>query len=122
MILLAIFNFLENRSVNISHDETVKMSEFMPGVKNRFVHSDTMTLAEWLFEMNVDLPEHSHSNEQITKVISGEFLFKVDGKDVLLSAGSSMIIPANVVHSGKAVTESHIIDVFHPVREDFKAK
>ena len=108
--------------MQIYHNETLAMSEFMKGADARFVHSDSITLAEWRFQANVDLPEHSHSNEQITKLISGEFELTIDGEKVLLKAGSSVIIPSNAVHSGKAITDCHIIDVFTPVREDFKSR
>ena len=91
------------------------------GADARFIHSENITLAEWRFQANVDLPEHSHQNEQITKLISGEFELTVDGKKILLKAGSSVIIPPNAVHSGTSITECHIIDVFNPVREDFKS-
>ena len=30
------------------------------------------------------------------------------------------IVPPNVTHSGRAVTECRIIDVFHPVRDDYR--
>ncbi len=107
--------------MDIFHDETLEMSEFLEGVKARFIHSENITLAEWQFQAGVDLPEHSHSNEQITKLISGEFELTIGGKRVLLKTGSSVIIPPNVVHSGRSVTASHIIDVFNPVREDLKS-
>jgi hypothetical protein len=29
-------------------------------------------------------------------------------------------VPPNVTHSGHAVTECRIIDVFHPVRDDYR--
>jgi hypothetical protein len=31
-----------------------------------------------------------------------------------------MVLAPNVVHSGKAVTDCRVVDVFHPVREDFR--
>ena len=108
--------------MDIFHNETLEMSEFMKGADARFVHSDNITLAEWKFQANVELPEHSHSNEQITKLLSGKFELTIEGEKVLLKAGSTVVIPPNAVHSGKAITECHIIDVFTPVREDFKSK
>ena len=108
--------------MEIFHNETLEMTEFLKGADARFVHSESMTLAEWRFQANVDLPEHSHSNEQITKLISGQFELTINGEKVLLTAGSSVIIPPNAVHSGKAITDCHIIDVFTPVREDYKSK
>lgn len=107
--------------MDVFHNDALRMSEFIDGAEARFIHSDNITLAEWQFQANVNLPEHSHSNEQITKIISGEFELTVDGEKVLLEAGSSVIIPPNAVHSGRAISECHIIDVFNPVREDYKS-
>ena len=109
------------KQMDVFHDETLKMSEFLEGAEARFIHSENITLAEWRFKANVNLPEHSHNNEQITKIISGEFELTLDGEKILLKTGSSVIIPPNAVHSGRAITECHIIDVFNPVREDFKS-
>ncbi len=107
--------------MNIFRDEALKMSEFMKGAKARFVHSDKMTLAEWKFQAEVDLSEHSHSNEQITKILSGKFELTVSGETVLLKTGDSVVIPGDAIHSGRSITECHIIDVFNPAREDFKS-
>jgi len=30
------------------------------------------------------------------------------------------VIPGGVPHAGKSITESRVIDVFHPVREDYR--
>ena len=53
--------------------------ELLPGTEARFVHSDRMTVAEWRFDPNIDLPEHSHPHDQITTIIEGEFELTVDG-------------------------------------------
>jgi quercetin dioxygenase-like cupin family protein len=94
--------------------------EMLPGAKVRFVHSDKMTLAEWKFESNIFFPKHSHEHEQITKIISGSFELNSDDATYLLEEGDSAIIPSNIVHSGRSITPCHIIDVFYPVREDYK--
>ena len=97
----------------------VPSRELLEGTEVRFVHSETMTVAYWRFEAGVPLPEHSHPHDQITNVIEGKFDLTVNGKTTRLEAGSVAIIPPHASHSGKAVTECRIIDVFHPVREDY---
>jgi quercetin dioxygenase-like cupin family protein len=37
-----------------------------------------------------------------------------------LGPGSVVIIPPHAVHSGKSVTRSRVIDVFYPIREDYR--
>ena len=68
----------------------------------------------------IDLPEHSHPHDQITNIIEGEFELTVDGVPEILSAGHYRVIPPDVVHSGRSITVCRIIDVFSPVREDYR--
>jgi quercetin dioxygenase-like cupin family protein len=92
----------------------------LKGGKVKLVHSDSMTFAEWTFDAGADLPEHSHPHEQITKVIRGEFELTVNGRKVLLKDGDAIVIAPNEIHSGKSITDSMVVDVFHPVREDLR--
>jgi len=92
----------------------------LPGTEVRLVHSETMTLASWVFEPNIDLPEHSHPHEQITTVIEGEFELTIDGEPSRMEAGDVAVITSNAVHSGRSITRCRVIDAFHPVREDLR--
>jgi quercetin dioxygenase-like cupin family protein len=102
------------------HDDDMPMREFLKGAHVRFIHSDHMTFSEWRFEPDTDLPEHTHPHEQITKVISGIFELTVDSEIIRLHDGSAVIVPPNAVHSGKAITQCHMVDAFYPVREDYR--
>jgi quercetin dioxygenase-like cupin family protein len=92
----------------------------LPGAQGRMVHSDHLTVSHWHFDAGADLPAHSHPHEQIANMISGEFQLTVDGEARILRPGDIVIVPPDVPHSGHAITASYIIDVFYPVREDFK--
>ncbi|MCB0283297.1 MAG: cupin domain-containing protein [Calditrichae bacterium] len=104
---------------HIKKEDLVKKTLF-PGGEVTFTHSNTMTLAEWYFEAGAIVPEHSHPHEQITKVLSGSFELTVAGTKFSLTEGSTGTIPSNIIHSGIALTDCHLIDIFHPVREDYK--
>ncbi len=95
-------------------------SEPIPGYRAHFVHSKNMTLAYWTIEAGAPLPEHSHLHEQVANVIEGEFELTVDGETRRLGPGTVAVIPSNATHSGKAITNCRIIDVFYPVREDYR--
>ena len=94
--------------------------ELIPGAKGRFVHSENMTLAFWEFEAGTLLPEHSHPHEQIIYVTEGVFDLAVEDETYHLEAGMVVVIPPNAHHSGTSITRCQIIDVFYPVREDFR--
>ena len=94
--------------------------ELLDGAVARFVHADTMTVAYWTFAPDVRVPQHAHPHEQVTNVIEGVFELTVGEETSRLEAGSVAVIPSNTSHSGRAVTACRIIDVFHPVREDYR--
>ncbi len=92
----------------------------VPGTRARFVHSDRMTTAYWTFEPGAVLPAHSHPHEQVTNVLEGEFEMTVGGEVRRIRPGDVAVIPPGVSHSGKALTLCRFIDVFCPVREDYR--
>jgi quercetin dioxygenase-like cupin family protein len=100
--------------------DDVDERELIPGASVRFVHSDRMTIAYWHFDPGIALPEHSHPHDQVCNVIDGEFELTVDGVPERMTAGHLRVIPPDVVHSGRSITACRIIDVFSPVREDFR--
>lgn len=102
----------------IIHSDVQEKRKPFDGTEAVFIHSDNMTLAEWHFDPGILLPVHSHPHEQMTKVLSGEFELTINDIKYLLKSGSVAIIPPGAVHSGFAVTDCHIVDVFNPVRED----
>ncbi len=93
--------------------------EVFPGFVVRFVHSETMTFAYWRIRAGALLPEHSHPHEQVANMMEGEFELTIDGQTRVLQPGSIACIPSHAIHSGRALTDCEIIDVFHPVREDY---
>ena len=94
--------------------------ELVPGFKANFVTSKNMTLAYWDIQKGSVLPEHSHPHEQVANLIEGTFELTIDGESKVLAPGMVAVIPSNAVHSGKAITDCRIIDVFYPVREEYR--
>jgi quercetin dioxygenase-like cupin family protein len=79
-----------------------------------------MTFAHWLIQAGAVLPDHAHPHEQVANVIAGEFELTINGETQRLGPGSVGIIPRHARHSGRAITQCHIIDVFYPIREDYR--
>ena len=98
----------------------IQEKELLPGFNVRMVHTEKMTLAYWDIKVGSVLPEHSHPHEQVAaQVIAGEFELTLDGETKVMKAGDVAVIPSNVVHSGRAITDCQLLDVFSPVREDY---
>ena len=100
--------------------EDLEEKEIVPGYKARFIHSENVTIAHWNIKAGYSLPDHSHVHEMFVNVIEGEFELTVDGEAKILKPGEAAFIPSNVPHSGRSITDCRLIDVFYPVREDYK--
>jgi quercetin dioxygenase-like cupin family protein len=99
-------------------DELAAKSPF-PGWRGKFIRSAGMTFVYWDVPAGTVLPEHSHPHEQVAHTFEGEFEIVVDGVKQVLRPGSVSIIPPHALHSGRAITDCRILDVFCPVREDY---
>jgi quercetin dioxygenase-like cupin family protein len=95
-------------------------SEEIPGYLGAFVHGENMTVTNWEVEAGAEFPEHAHPHEQISIVVEGRFELALDGETEVLEPGRIAVIPPETPHSGRAVTACEIIDVFSPVREDYR--
>ncbi len=91
------------------------------GITARAVNADSISVVHVALSAGAILPEHSHINEQIINVIEGLLQLEVEGTTHILEAGKVMVLAPNVPHAGKALTDVKVVDVFHPVREDFRA-
>ena len=94
--------------------------ERLPGMHGKFLHSGAMTFVYWDIEPGAGIPEHSHPHEQVVNMLEGEFELVVDGRAHRLKAGDVLAIPGDVPHSGRGITRCRILDVFSPVREDYR--
>lgn len=95
--------------------------ELAPGLTGYYAHSSNMTLGLVEIKAGSNLPMHQHPHEQITYILEGQLDMTIDGKECKLTAGMYYVIPSNVIHGAVAVTDCKVIDVFNPVREDYKS-
>jgi quercetin dioxygenase-like cupin family protein len=100
--------------------QQIKPREIFPGYMGRFIHTNHQTLAFWEVTAGSAVPEHQHLHEQIVTVREGQFQLTINGESRILDAGMIAVIPGNTKHSGIAVTDCQLLDVFYPVREDYK--
>ncbi len=94
--------------------------EIMPGFRGHFVHSEHTTHVFWDATEGASVPDHSHPHEQIVNMLEGTLELVVDGTKHVLSAGDVLVIEGGQVHGGVARTACKILDVFSPVREEYR--
>ena len=100
--------------------DMLESREVVPGFHGKFVHSDNLTLSNWEIEAGAVLPEHTHPHEQLSQLLEGEFEFTLEGETMILTPGMVVVIPSNARHTAKALTPCKVLDVFYPVREEYR--
>jgi quercetin dioxygenase-like cupin family protein len=91
------------------------------GVRRRVLQDgEKLMMVQIQVSAGRDTPAHNHPHEQMTYILSGRMRFTIDGNSIDLSSGQSVRIPSNVVHGASALSDSTILDVFSPPREDFR--
>jgi quercetin dioxygenase-like cupin family protein len=88
-------------------------------ISRRIVTGKNAMLATLYLKKGADIPEHRHESEQISYVVSGALRFKVNGEELTLRAGQTMVIPSNVPHEVYAEEDTVDMDVFSPIRTDW---
>ena len=103
------------------HTKDLPATEMLPGVTRRAVYLDDVMLTFFEFEPGAVIPEHHHSHQQITFVISGAMEFDLDGEKQVLGAGDGALIPPDTPHSAVIAGEGcQALDAWHPIREDYR--
>ena len=103
----------------INYNTKNKVTIF-PGVQSAMEHSAQITYGCVTLEQGVTVPVHSHPQEQWTYILEGKMEFTLNGETQLLQTGMGAFIASNVLHGAVAVTACKVIDVFTPVREDYR--
>lgn len=91
-----------------------------PGITGHYAHGERATFGFVNLAKGAIVPMHHHVHEQITYILDGRLDMVIDGINCPMTAGMYHVIPSNVPHSAVAATDCKVIDVFGPVREDYK--
>jgi quercetin dioxygenase-like cupin family protein len=99
---------------------SLKVVERLPGWKGRYFHSDKMTFAHYEFVKDASIHEHHHPQEEVYEVLEGELEVTIDGKAEIARPGMVAIVPGEVKHSIRALSDGRAIIVDYPRRPEFE--
>ena len=95
--------------------------ELVPGINARTYWGENMLVAMVDLDANAHLPRHNHPHEQVGTVIAGKIEFTIGDETKTLQPGDVYIIPGGVAHEARTFDQPvKGIDVFSPVREEYK--
>lgn len=107
--------------MKILNYKDVEPVEMVPGIfRHTLIYTENVMMVHFDLRKNAELPLHSHPHTQMGYVVKGELEFHIYEKKYILKSGDSYLAPSNVKHGAKVLEDCIVIDVFNPVREDYK--
>ena len=100
----------------------VSAIELAPGVTARPLFGDGAMLNLVELEPGAGVPVHSHPHEQLGHVLQGELELTIAGELHVLAPGDAFQIPGGVEHAARSEVGCIVMDVFQPVREDYRER
>jgi quercetin dioxygenase-like cupin family protein len=97
----------------------VHAEQMNPLVTRQFVVGTNTMLARISLKKGAVVPEHHHFHEQISNVLEGALLFRIEGRETVARAGELMCMPPNMPHEVTALEDSVVLDIFNPPRQDW---
>jgi quercetin dioxygenase-like cupin family protein len=91
-----------------------------PLVSRRVIHTERMTVCRIRLKKGAVVPMHSHENEQITVLETGALKFIFEQEEKVIHGGDTLAIPPHAPHRVEALEDSLAMDLFSPVREDWR--
>jgi len=104
--------------------ENLTAEKLKDGLTRRLITGERMMIAHVYFKKGIDVPRHSHENEQITYVLEGALHFHLGEngeRELIVRAGEVLVIPSYLPHSAVALEDTLDVDVFNPPRQDWLA-
>lgn len=95
--------------------------EMLEGIKRKtLVYGNNTLLSEFRLEKGKTLPMHKHPQEQSGYLVSGHIILIINGERHEMRPGDSWTINGNLEHGAEIKEDSIAVEVFSPVREDYK--
>lgn len=78
-------------------------------VSKTIIKKSTGTVTVFAFDKGEGLSEHTASFDALVQIIDGSAEIKIDGNPVLLHAGQSIVMPANIPHALFAIEKFKMV-------------
>lgn len=95
--------------------------EMLPGlIRRTLAETADVMVVEARAQAGVIVPLHSHPNQQITYVVSGQIDLTLSGETTTYRPGDACAIPGGVEHSAHFSVETIVVDSFSPPRPEYR--
>ena len=98
----------------------LETKEPLPGWRGRYFRSEHTTFAYYDFTEGSSIHEHAHPNEETWHIIDGKLQVSIGGETRVAGPGSVGLVPADIPHSVRALSDGRAIVVDLGVRDSIQ--
>ncbi|TNN08703.1 cupin domain [Schistosoma japonicum] len=77
----------------------------------KMLKSEGCSCINYKFKPGTDFPEHTHDEDKVDCIVSGQLSFTMYGKEIILGPGDRLEVPRNVPHSARVIGQSPVVFV-----------
>jgi quercetin dioxygenase-like cupin family protein len=103
----------------MNHFITLNELNMQEAMKNAWlgsVQTENMTVAYTDMKAGVEIPLHQHPEEAVDIMLEGKLEMQIGEVSSILIAGMISIVPSNIPHRAKAISDCRVVTVFYPKR------
>jgi len=106
--------------IEVIPSNTEEMSTPEPGLRRQVMsYSPSMMLVRHTMKKGWVGTRHSHPDGQMVYIVSGGIRFEHPGGTFDVGPGDCFLVPGGVEHQASALSDSEVLDIFTPMREDY---
>ena len=95
---------MEKKLKNVNHEEVFKFTELVAVqdgqiVSKTLAQNKSVSITVFAFSKGEEISTHESEGDALVNVIEGKGKFTVDGKEYILNAGESIVMPARKPHA-----------------------
>lgn len=68
-------------------------------------------VARYVYPPGTSFPPHTHNEDKIDAVLSGQFRISMAGQSVILGSGDSIHVPKGIEHSAEVVGDESVVSL-----------
>lgn len=96
--------------------DKIGLKELIKDAFAGFLSTTNLTLAYTDMKAGVEIPLHHHVEEAIDIVLEGELEMQIGDRTGILTHGMVSIVPPDVEHRAKALSDCKVVTIFYPQR------
>ena len=97
--------------------DKLEANEALKGALLGTLQTENLTLAFTKMKAGTKIPLHHHVAEAVDIVLEGEMEMEIGGLVSRVKHGMLSIVPSDVPHKAKAVTDCKVVTILYPRRE-----